>query len=688
MRLEKWLTACLMVSVVVAATQFGVFDRFSEHEASKSTDNLKPVASQRPIQRETTAVFAQDTGASAQALSAGIIQGRQVLEEQASDIDAQGGKLTTPPAELRRSLDQEREISAALTIELTKLRSHLETTLALSSKSQDDAARQRKAAEDTAEVLRQSLQQEQAKTDEAAARQRQAAEREVAELRKSLQQEQEKAAALVKMNNDVKAATASDQQQGRALEEAKVRVASLASELAAAGKAAAQQKQAAEHEIAELRQSLQQEQEKSAVLVKVNNEVKAATASAQQQSRALEEAQARVASLASELAAAGKADETAAQQKQAAEHEIAELRQSLQQEQEKSAALVKVNNEVEAATASAQQQSRALEEAKARTASFASELAAARKADEAAAQQKQAAEREIAELRKSLQQEQEKSAALVKMNNEVKAATASAQQQDRALEEAKARTASLASELAATRKADEAAAQQKQAAEREIAELRQSLQQEQEKSAALIKVNNEAKAATAGAQQQGRALEEAQARVASLASELAATRNPQEEAAHQKQAAGREILLQQGPSRMDGMARAPASAQRPIGEPVTAKRAIEVPIVPMTPTAAAAAERPVTADQDKAEAARLIARASALLGQGNIGAARIVLERAAENDNARARFMLAETYDPVVLSAWGTYGTRGEAAKARELYAKAQSGGIREAKDRLEALGR
>ncbi|MGO4505789.1 hypothetical protein AB4Z51_02135 [Bradyrhizobium sp. 2TAF36] len=675
MRLEKWLTACLMVSVVVAATQFGVFDRFSEHEASKSTDNLKPVASQRPIQRETTAVFAQDTGASAQALSAGIIQGRQVLEEQASDIDAQGGKLTTPPAELRRSLDQEREISAALTIELTKLRSHLETTLALSSKSQDDAARQRKAAEDTAEVLRQSLQQEQAKTDEAAARQRQAAEREVAELRKSLQQEQEKAAALVKMNNDVKAATASDQQQGRALEEAKVRVASLASELAAAGKAAAQQKQAAEHEIAELRQSLQQEQEKSAVLVKVNNEVKAATASAQQQSRALEEAQARVASLASELAAAGKADETAAQQKQAAEHEIAELRQSLQQEQEKSAALVKVNNEVEAATASAQQQSRALEEAKARTASFASELAAARKADEAAAQQKQAAEREIAELRKSLQQEQE-------------AATASAQQQDRALEEAKARTASLASELAATRKADEAAAQQKQAAEREIAELRQSLQQEQEKSAALIKINNEAKAATAGAQQQGRALEEAQARVASLASELAATRNPQEEAAHQKQAAGREILLQQGPSRMDGMARDPASAQRPIGEPVTAKRAIEVPIVPMTPTAAAAAERPVTADQDKAEAARLIARASALLGQGNIGAARIVLERAAENDNARARFMLAETYDPVVLSAWGTYGTRGEAAKARELYAKAQSGGIREAKDRLEALGR
>jgi hypothetical protein len=48
--------------------------------------------------------------------------------------------------------------------------------------------------------------------------------------------------------------------------------------------------------------------------------------------------------------------------------------------------------------------------------------------------------------------------------------------------------------------------------------------------------------------------------------------------------------------------------------------------------------------------------------------------------------MLAETYDPVILSAWGTYGTRGEAAKAREHYAKAQAGGMREAKDRLDAL--
>jgi len=85
------------------------------------------------------------------------------------------------------------------------------------------------------------------------------------------------------------------------------------------------------------------------------------------------------------------------------------------------------------------------------------------------------------------------------------------------------------------------------------------------------------------------------------------------------------------------------------------------------------------------EPARLMARASLLLDQGNIGVARIVLERAAETGSAPALFALAETYDPVVLSAWGTVGTQGDVGKARELYAKAFAGGIREARDRLNA---
>jgi hypothetical protein len=99
---------------------------------------------------------------------------------------------------------------------------------------------------------------------------------------------------------------------------------------------------------------------------------------------------------------------------------------------------------------------------------------------------------------------------------------------------------------------------------------------------------------------------------------------------------------------------------------------------PVQPTAADAQSNP--------EAARLMARASALLAQGNIGSARIVLERAADTGSPQASFMLAETYDPVILSSWGTYGTRGEATKARELYARAHAGGIQEARKRFDAL--
>jgi hypothetical protein len=86
------------------------------------------------------------------------------------------------------------------------------------------------------------------------------------------------------------------------------------------------------------------------------------------------------------------------------------------------------------------------------------------------------------------------------------------------------------------------------------------------------------------------------------------------------------------------------------------------------------------------EVARLIARATTLLGQGNIGAARAVLERAVESGDAQAHFMLAETYDPAALARWGTQGTRGEVEKARVHYARAYAGNIQEAKDRLNAL--
>lgn len=88
-----------------------------------------------------------------------------------------------------------------------------------------------------------------------------------------------------------------------------------------------------------------------------------------------------------------------------------------------------------------------------------------------------------------------------------------------------------------------------------------------------------------------------------------------------------------------------------------------------------------------AEVLGLTARATGLLRQGDISAARAVLERAAELGSAQAHFALAETYDPNVLAKWGAYGTRSDAIRARELYAKAEAKGVTEAKERFDALG-
>src|SRR5260370_12480710 len=166
-----------------------------------------------------------------------------------------------------------------------------------------------------------------------------------------------------------------------------------------------------------------------------------------------------------------------------------------------------------------------------------------------------------------------------------------------------------------------------------------------------------------------------------------------DEAAQLKQAAERSMAeagesREEGQDRAEALARGLESTPRRIGARITLERAANSQSAQVTQAAeAAATEQPAAAEAQRSpEATRLIARASALLGQGNIGAARTVLERAAETGSAQASFMLAETYDPVILSAWGTYGTRGEATKARELYAKAHAGGIQEAKDRVNAL--
>lgn len=396
----------------------------------------------------------------------------------------------------------------------------------------------------------------------------------------------------------------------------------------------------------------------------------------------LDEDAPRTEALAKELTEAHRDLDEAVERTHTAELAVEELRKSLQQEQARSVALAN-----ELAEARREVDSR---------------IAQSRNADDVAAQQRDAAAGEIAELQQSLQQERQRSGLLVKQANAAQAAAASAEQERH---EAQSRAAALASELAGIPRGSlMVAAEQKEAAGQEIAELQQSLQDERQKNADLVAEAKAAQAAAANTTQQGRAIEEAQAHAAALESELAEVRRDSETrsvqlheandaASQQRQAADREISalrksLQQERSRTEARERDLAPVWRPTQERAPVERANEAPILPATQNVeAAVADPPAAANQNEAEA-RLIPRARALLDQGNIGAARIVLELAAEKDIAQASFMLAETYDPAVLSAWGTYGTRGETAKAQELYAKAHRGGIREAKERLDALRR
>jgi TPR repeat protein len=98
--------------------------------------------------------------------------------------------------------------------------------------------------------------------------------------------------------------------------------------------------------------------------------------------------------------------------------------------------------------------------------------------------------------------------------------------------------------------------------------------------------------------------------------------------------------------------------------------------VPAPPAGVERVATPAPVAVSAAEVARVMARAERLLAQGDVGAARSLLERAAEAGSPLATFRLAECYDPTVLSTWGTVGTQGDAAKAQELYAKAAAGGV------------
>jgi hypothetical protein len=86
------------------------------------------------------------------------------------------------------------------------------------------------------------------------------------------------------------------------------------------------------------------------------------------------------------------------------------------------------------------------------------------------------------------------------------------------------------------------------------------------------------------------------------------------------------------------------------------------------------------------EVGQLIDRGEASFAQGDVAAARLLLERAAEAGDPRAALKLGATYDPTVLRGMNVVGIRPDQEQARAWYERAAEFGSREASQRLSAL--
>ena len=86
------------------------------------------------------------------------------------------------------------------------------------------------------------------------------------------------------------------------------------------------------------------------------------------------------------------------------------------------------------------------------------------------------------------------------------------------------------------------------------------------------------------------------------------------------------------------------------------------------------------------ELASLMTRAKAFLASGDISPARLLLERAAQANEASAALMLAQTYDPTVLGTQDIRNITPDPAMARTWYQRAVQLGSTDAQRRLSQL--
>ena len=137
------------------------------NQASRSSENeqdqrilSKDLAEARRAVEETNLKLRSEAAAAAQTLG----QERERTAALTQELDAARQALTASTDRNRQALEEERARSGALANELATARRDLETKGALASKTGDETAQIRKAAEATAAELRRSLQAERDKT--------------------------------------------------------------------------------------------------------------------------------------------------------------------------------------------------------------------------------------------------------------------------------------------------------------------------------------------------------------------------------------------------------------------------------------------------------------------------------------------------------------------------------------------
>ena len=118
---------------------------------------------------------------------------------------------------------------------------------------------------------------------------------------------------------------------------------------------------------------------------------------------------------------------------------------------------------------------------------------------------------------------------------------------------------------------------------------------------------------------------------------------------------------------------APAEVQQP---PAAAAVAVAAPV----------SIAPPARRMDSDELTALMTRAKAFLASGDIPPARLLLERAAEAQEASAALMLAQTYDPTVLGTQDIRNITPDPALARSWYQRAAQLGSVDAQRRLSQL--